>query len=186
MADQALPSPDILRQLLHYDADTGAMIWRERTPDFFPEAGHRAEHNAAKWNALWAGLPALSYQSRGGYLVGSIFHKKFLAHRVAFAICHDRWPTFVDHINGIRTDNRVINLREVSRRENQMNQRRNTTNTSGHMGVSFNNAAKKWVAYIKVGGQHLHLGSFSMMCDAITARKSAEKDHGFHENHGRG
>ncbi len=186
MADQALPSPDILRQLLHYDPATGAMIWRKRIPELFPMAGHRAEHNAAKWNGQWAGRPALSAMTSGGYLAGAIFYKKALAHRVAFAMYHDRWPIFVDHINGIRTDNRIVNLREVSRRENQMNQRRNTANTSGHTGVSFNKALGMWVAYIKVGGKLMHLGSFGLMCDAVVARKAAEKTHGFHENHGRG
>mgnify|MGYP003441599768 len=185
MAEKDLPSPDILRQLLTYDSDTGALLWRVRATEHFTECGHRAEHNAAKWNTRWAGRPALAAPHIAGYWAGAIFNKKFLAHRVAFAIYHDRWPIFVDHINGDRGDNRIVNLREVTWRENHMNRRISPFNTSGQMGVSFNRNAQKWVAYIKVAGQHIHLGTFVDKIDAVAARRNAEAEHGFHRNHGR-
>lgn len=173
MADQALPSPDILRQLLHYDPDTGALIWRKRISD-------------PRWSRRWAGQPALSSQHPEGYLKGAIFARHVLAHRVAFAMYHDRWPTLVDHINGMRSDNRIANLREVSLSENRMNSKRPVTNTSGHMGVSLCKATGEWWACIRVGGVTMSLGYFKDKSDALAAREAAEKMHGFHENHGRG
>lgn len=108
-----------------------------------------------------------------------------LEHRLVWLMHHDEWPAEIDHINGIRDDNRIENLRLVTRADNMRNSRRRKDNTSGVMGVSWHSATGKWRAYI--GGQDgpLHLGMFADWFDAVCARKSAERRQGYHANHGR-
>jgi len=99
---------------------------------------------------------------------------------------HDEWPQDeIDHINGIRTDNRLVNLRSVTHRENQKNIKRSTCNTSGRVGVRWEGHRSKWRSAIKVDGREKHLGSFDSFAEASAARKAAEIKYGFHKNHGR-
>ena len=112
--------------------------------------------------------------------------KQFSLHRLAWLYTHGYLPEFIDHINHDRSDNRIDNLREVSRIENNMNQSKAKHNTSGHIGVSWHKGQKKWTSGIKVNYKRIHLGSFDDIDDAIRARKQAEVKYGFHANHGRG
>jgi hypothetical protein len=65
----------------------------------------------------------------------------------------------VDHANGIGTDNRKVNLRLASTRENQQNQK-TRRDSSGCRGVGWHPAAKKWQARIVPFGRWIHLGLF--------------------------
>jgi hypothetical protein len=97
-----------------------------------------------------------------------------------------KWPdTEIDHINGNRADNRFENLRQVSHQENGKNTKRYASNRSGFAGVGRTTNPSKWRARIRVNGKLVHLGVFDSAEDARTARKAAEKQFGFHENHGR-
>ena len=110
----------------------------------------------------------------------------FLAHRLAWMYMYGNFPPDeIDHINGVRDDNRIINLRAVSHAENAKNQRINSTNTSGVTGVSWNKAAQKWKAQVRQDNKTLYFGIYSNFLDAICARKSAEHILGFHPNHGK-
>jgi hypothetical protein len=111
--------------------------------------------------------------------------KQFSLHRLAWLYVHGNLPEFVDHINHNRSDNRIENLRAVSRVENNKNQSIAKHNTSGHIGVSWHKGQKKWTAGIKVNYKRKHLGSYDNIDDAIRARKKAEALYGFHANHGR-
>lgn len=91
----------------------------------------------------------------------------------------------VDHENGNTLDNRRCNLVVKSKSGNQRNARKSIANTSGVTGVSFHSRIKKWIAVIRVEGKQKHLGTFNLKEDAINARKTAEKQYGYHENHGR-
>jgi hypothetical protein len=137
------------------------------------------------WNDRFAGKEAFS-KLNSGYLQSHILGSRYLAHRVVWLLHYGKWPTgHLDHINGIRSDNRAVNLREVSYAENSKNHRPHKTNTSGVMGVVWHKRDKKWQAGIMVSGKTIHLGQFTEKADAVSARKQAEKDYGFHENHGR-
>lgn len=65
-----------------------------------------------------------------------------LAHRVVWYLHHGYWPENIDHINGIRTDNRICNLREVTHEENCQNRQHAT-------GYTWSEARKKFCVVIK-------------------------------------
>jgi len=97
----------------------------------------------------------------------------------------EKWPEQIDHINGVRSDNRMVNLRSVSRKENGRNQKKPVTNKSGMPGVRWGKVIGKWTSCIVVDRKIICLGSYRHFEDAAAAKKLAEKHYGFHENHGR-
>jgi hypothetical protein len=120
-----------------------------------------------------------------GYLRIVINYKLYFAHKLAWLYAHGRWPSEqLDHINHNKLDNRLNNLREVSHRENHLNQSLSKNSTTGLHGVSFHRRANKYEARIKVDGKSLYLGSFQTSEEAYAARKLADSKHGFYPNHG--
>jgi hypothetical protein len=184
MASRTIPAQTVLRQLLRYEPETGRLFWRERGVEWFRHGEHSAEHTAAKWNARFAGKEALT-ATVTGYKFGNLFGVKLLAHRVIWKWVHGTDPDQIDHINGNRADNRLENLRSVDATTNQRNTKRPVHNTSGRIGVSYDRHRDKWAAYITLGSRKTKLGRFSTFEAACAARDAAEREHGFHENHGR-
>jgi len=169
-----LPTIAELRKMLAYDPETGLLSWKTRP------AGLKS------WNTRYAGTPALHCIHEDGYRKGRIHRVLYRAHRVAWAMHHGSWPAgHIDHINGDRADNRIENLRDVTRHENQRNMRRPSDNTSGRIGVWWHKRNKKWVAEIRTAGRKKHLGSFACFDEACRVREAAEKVDGYHANHGR-
>lgn len=182
---KSLPPPKTLRKLLRYEPKTGLLFWCWRDVEMFSDGIHTAGRSAAQWNAKHARMRAFTADNCGGYKHGKIFGRGHLAHRVIWAMQTGKWPDDqIDHINGIRHDNRLVNLRVVSNAENCRNQRLRCDNNSGAAGVNWNEPTGKWRARIHVAGKSIHLGLFIRRVDAITARASAEIVYGFHENHG--
>lgn len=168
----------LLRQLLRYEPDTGKLFWLPRPLSMF-----HAPHYGRIWNDRYATKEALTADNGVGYRIGSIFNRHYLAHRVAWAIVHGEWPDVIDHINQNPSDNRLINLRSVTASENSRNARRQSRNTSGHSGVQLHGSGK-WYASISTDNGLKYLGIFSRKCDAVSVRKAAEIEHGYHPNHG--
>ena len=138
MSEIVLPSIDTLRKLLRYEPETGKLFWLIRTADLFNDGYRSAAGTCANWNAKYAGKEALTSLNGNGYRQGFIFNKHFVAHRVAWALHYGVWPeNEIDHINHDRADNRILNLRDVSRRENSINSKPSANNTSGFNGVHF-------------------------------------------------
>jgi len=110
--------------------------------------------------------------------------KIYKVHRIIWLLVHKAWPeNQIDHIDGNGLNNRIENLRDVTHAENQKNQKKHKTNTCGHMGVY--RERDKWRAEIKVSGRQIRLGCFTDFDEAVAARKAAEIEYGFHENHGK-
>ena len=150
------------------------------------KAGRKsAEHQCAIWNAQHAGKDAFTSIGNHGYLTSSIRGKRYTAHRVAWAIFRGEWPEGeIDHVNHNRTDNRMHNLRHVSRSENARNLSRATNNPSGVTGVYWYEPTRRWVAKIHENGRMRHLGYFTDKDAAVSARIEAQSRLGFHKNHG--
>ena len=114
-----------------------------------------------------------------GYLMTYVGGKSTLIHRLAWRIHYGRWPTEIDHINGDRGDNRIINLREVTRAENLKNKR--PYKCSVYPGVWWQKDRSTW--RIRVGIKYI--GQSDNLLDAVALRKTKEVEFGYHKNHGR-
>lgn len=119
-----------------------------------------------------------------GYLESMIFNKVYKNHRLAIFYMTGEWPDEVDHINGDRADNRIVNLRSVSKQENMKNRGRSKNNTSGASGITWFKQTGQWRVRINANGNRISLGLFDTIDEAVAARKGAERLLGYHENHG--
>lgn len=146
-------------ELLRYDDNTGQLIRKVATS-----------------NSVKVGDTA-GYVGKNGYVYLHVDGKCYLAHRVVWLLKYRRWPQAnIDHINGVKTDNRAQNLRCVTAAINNQNKRKATKgNTSGLLGVSWMTRAKKWRAQIQVDGKITYLGLFTSRDDASNAYISAKK-----------
>lgn len=149
---------EFLLSILRYEPDTGLFYWRVK------------RGNAGAFLGDVAG----SLHPRGHIFIR--VGKLYAAHRLAHFYMTKTWPPEqIDHKNGIKNDNRWINLRCVTNQENAQNQvHLRVINTSGHRGVSKHKGANKWAAYIRGGGKIIHLGYFHLLEDAVAARLAAE------------
>jgi hypothetical protein len=152
----------------------------------FYDGGGGRKRAAAVWNSRYAGERAFNSQHPDGYFYGRLFKHHHLAHRILWAIHTCAWPeVYIDHKNGVRTDNRITNLREVDRVHNARNMGISRANNSGITGVHWMTREGQWGATIYTGGKNLYLGRFRNKRDAAKARREAEQKYGFHANHGR-
>ncbi len=104
----------------------------------------------------------------------------YLEHRMVWLYVHGCLPEGeIDHINGDKKDNRIENLRQCTRSQNEINKGLSSANTSGCKGVSWHAQSKKWRARLKVNKKEVHLGTFENKADAELAYKSyLQKTHG--------
>lgn len=115
-----------------------------------------------------------------GYLQVGIGRKLYPVHRVVWLWHHGYLPeSDVDHINRCVTDNRIENLREVSRACNLRNKGNARTNSSGVKGVCWSKSCGKWAAYVKVRGVRCHLGRHRCFLEAVCHRLAAEQSEGW-------
>jgi hypothetical protein len=170
---KSLPSIDYLRQRLRYEPETGKLFWLDY------------EGMPKRWRTRFAGKEAFTADDGEGYLRGGIDTHLFRAHRVAWALHYGEWPDDqIDHINGVRDDNRIINLRVVGILDNNRNKAMHSNNTSGVTGVVWYKPYCKWQTRIKVNGRTLFLGYFDSFEEAAAVRKEASIKYGFTERHG--
>lgn len=185
MAFKVLPEQALLRQLLDYDPETGALTWKPRSPDMCKEGRWGREHEATKFNAQYAGKVAFIKINDWGYRRGRLLGRDYLAHRIIWKWWHGTDPDQIDHENHDTLDNRIANLRDVDSVTNSQNTKLLKTNTSGCSGVVWHARDRRWQASIRHGGRKQHLGLFTRLDDAVRARREAEVRLGFHSNHGK-
>lgn len=143
-----------LHDKLSYNPETGDLTWR----------------NTTRWTKKGkiAGTNCL------GYIKISIDKVIIPAHRIIWAMVYNSWPFGeIDHINGNRSDNRIENLREVTRQQNCMNRSKAINNKSGYKGVSWHSEGNKWQAHISVAGKSIYLGLYKTAKDAHDAYEAA-------------
>jgi hypothetical protein len=135
-------SIEYLNSILRLDAEAGVLYWR------VPRSRQKA--------GAIAGRP-----SPRGYINIGIDDATYRAHRIVFALFYGRWPIGeVDHINRVKHDNRIENLRECTKKENGLNKDVYRNNTSGIAGVGWDKARKCWKASINRDGKKVSLGRF--------------------------
>lgn len=161
------PPIERLHELFTYDPKDGKLRWKKRDRGL-------------------TGKVAGGIDPGRGYRRVRVDGVLVLAHRIIIAMTSGYWPEHeVDHINGMRDDNRLSNLRCVSRSENLRNKRRYKSNKSGKTGVYWHRQHKKWCASVSVGGRSKTIGVFHTRAKAEAARNQAEIENGYHKNHGR-
>lgn len=171
MAKRPVTCPTALRLLLRYDAETGILVWRARSQAWFsPTKTVTAAGQAKSWNSKNAGKPALRSHDGNGYAVGGVLGERVKAHRVAWAIHYGEWPHgHIDHVNGDRSDNRMLNLRIASIPQNAWNSTSHAGSSSAFKGVTWHKRGKRWMAQIGTS----YLGLFKSEMDAARAYDKA-------------
>lgn len=155
-----------VRVLFDYNPETGELIWRPRPLRL------KTARTDRTFNTNFAGKVAGHFDDKGYMrLVG---YDPDRAHRIIWLYAYGFVPDCeIDHINGIRNDNRLCNLRLATRAENTRNAFRRTDNRSGHRGVAWEEDTKRWRAYLNFDGKRHYLGRFVTLEEAIKARCSA-------------
>lgn len=159
-----------------YEAEDGSLRWKTARP-----MSHFADlraHN--RWHTLFAGKRA-DHASGKDYLNIGINSRNTKAHRVVWEMHNGPIPSgmFIDHVNGVKTDNRIENLRLATRSQNMMNRPRQDNNKSGFKGVYLDKKSNTWRAGIAINKKIKHLGSYPSPEKAHEAYKeAAEKIHG--------
>jgi len=157
-----------LKERFHYNPDTGIF------------ARKKTDRRTIKIGSI------VSTKNTGGYIIANIKGKIYSAHRLAWLYIYGVMPDGdIDHINGFRDDNRIKNLRCVTRLENCKNSAKQKNNTSGVSGVCFNKRNGLWYASVYKNGKGVHIASSRDFFEAVCARKSAERRYNYHPNHGR-
>jgi hypothetical protein len=168
---------EALKELLHYNPDSGIFTWLYRHRKYFTR-----DCDYREWNTRYPGLEAGGV-SGAGYIMIGFFGKNHRSHRLAWLYMHGSWPNMIDHMNKHKTDNRIINLRDVTKTENSRNQKKSNTNTSGITGVYWCKRDKIWEVRITGENGRITRGMKDFF-EACCLRKSLERRNSYHENHG--
>lgn len=148
----------IVKEKLIYNADTGSF----------------------RWKSVYC--PRISDGESAGFIGGDGYHaisingKAYKAHRIAWLYTYGYMPeNCIDHINRVKTDNRIKNLREATRVCNARNAGIFSHNKGGVRGVHFIKSVKRWNAQIKVNGSSKSLGNFKSKVEAACHMLAAEQ-----------
>lgn len=169
LALEANMTQKLLKEILHYNPNTGLFTWKIN----------------ANNNGATTGTTA-GYINDSGYILICYKRNKHRLHRLAWLYMHGEHPQGeIDHVNHIRDDNRIENLRVVNKYEQAKNTTLRKDNPSGIVGVKYRDDRCKWEARITVNKNRINLGHYKTKIEAMMARKLAEEFYGFHNNHGK-
>lgn len=147
-----------LKQLFHYDPETGVFTW-------IRSGTGRKTNKLAGWI------------DRVGYVRIEVHGKAYCAHRLAWLYVYGCWPTkYIDHINRIKGDNRISNLRDVTKQQNLFNLDSRKGSTSSYLGVHLDRESNKYRASIRVNNKLYNLGRFNNEIDAHQAYLKAKAE----------
>lgn len=158
---EASLSHETLTRVLDYDPATGVFVWK-----------------APLSNRVKAGAVAGQIDHHGHRNI-NVNGIRYGAHRLAWFYVHKAWPLDeIDHKNRIKDDNRIDNLREATRNENNRNVTKKRHNTTGFKGVIRHSTYKhKFCAQIVVNRKNIYLGIFDTPEEAHAAYVEASKEH---------
>lgn len=145
-----MPCREELEKLFTVDYDNGFLFWRK--------SGRRAGTKTSK-----------------GYVQVCISKRCYLAHRIIWKMAYGRDPFIIDHINAVRSDNRLSNLRDADHHINSLNRPHAKVASSGARGVYPYRHPGRWRAEITRHGVSHYLGLYSSFQEAVAARENAQK-----------
>lgn len=152
-------TPELLNQFLDYDKETGIFKWKVSRGNQYTKPGMIA-----------------GFKDTYGHMGIEINGKRYLSHRLAWLMVFGKWPDHqIDHINRIRDDNRIINLRDVPGIVNVNNKGNYRSNTTGFKGVTVKKG--RFIAQITVNGKCKHLGSFDTAEQASKVYQQAKNQY---------
>lgn len=162
---------EYLRSILDYDPETG-IFHRKARLDSWGRPNRRDAGKIAGSTNKPVGYIYICIKVEGRF-------KIVLAHRLAFIWMTGECPKFVDHINGVRTDNRWSNLRPATVAQNTWNSKKRSDNTTGHRGVVWIPSIKLWRAKIQANCRVYEIGYFKTKEAAVRAyQRRAKEFHG--------
>nr|DAX35480.1 MAG TPA: endonuclease [Caudoviricetes sp.] len=161
-----IPTQALMKKFFFYNPRTGELICR--LPIYQKNIGE-----------------VFGHPNTDGYLVGNIGSKSYLVHRLIWLYVYGYLPNQIDHIDHNKANNRITNLRDVSNTENQKNCSVSKNSSTGVNGVSLHKPTGKYRAYVMVNKKQIHLGLFETLDEAKQARKNADLQYNFHQNHGK-
>ena len=136
-----------LKNLFKYDAETGLLYWKVRTSLNTKVGKVAGTHN--HWS---------------NYIYIKIDNKIYPAHKLVWLYHHGAYPSgCIDHVNGIRNDNRIDNLRHATRAQNSQNMRMFKSNTSGVKVVDWQKCSQRWRVRLQVNHNRINIGSFDCL-----------------------
>jgi len=158
---------DYIRENLRYDPETGHLWWTK------PSESKQGRRRLDK--------PTGTVHKRHGYVVFNIGLSEgrvlCRAHRIAWFLHYGSWPKdMLDHINGIRNDNKIENLRAATPKENDRNRKSYKECSSKYKGVSWDKRCQKWRSYIKFNLRQKHLGIYTSEEEAARAYDKAARE----------
>lgn len=157
-----------LKELLHYDSATG--VFRHRITSRHGQIPPWSE--AGNVHTL-------------GYVIIGIDGAKLRAHRLAWLYMTGQEPSHdIDHVNGVKSDNRWSNLREATTKQNAENTPLRSDNSTGFRGVTFEPKKGLYRARIRHNGKLINLGRFKIAEQAAEAARAA-RARLFTHDHGR-
>ena len=106
-----------------------------------------------------------------GYIGIICLGRPLLLHRMIFLYHHKYLPDTIDHINRVRGDNRIENLRDCTLSENSINSKLREDNQTGVKGVNWCNHFGKYVVRVQRDGVRYYLGKFDSLVDSKRARE---------------
>jgi hypothetical protein len=145
---------ELLIDRLDYNKYTGVFTWKN-----------------IKRNTIIKNGDVAGCKTKSGYIHILINKKSYKAHRLAWIFLYGNIPDEmeIDHINGIRDDNKICNLRLATRSQNGFNRKKQCNNTSGYKGVSFNKTTKKWIAQSSYNNKYKFIGRYNTAEEASIA-----------------
>lgn len=142
-----------LKKILDYNLETGVFVWKEKISDKII-------------------IGKIAGTNSHGYVAIAINKKKYRAHRLAWLYVYGYFPEQIDHINQIKNDNKISNLRIATNSQNQANTKIRKNNKTGYKGVSIHKKSNKFVAFIRLNGKTKNLGYFNTAIEASNTYKN--------------